>query len=126
MTASIDGVTPLRDYVMDEDVCRVALASLRVAIGRAPLVLNLCSGVGTSVEQMIAEAERALGRPIRVRIRAATTPENAFMVGNPDRLRQQLGSVPLNRVSEFWRRMLGSPAAGLGSPQNAGVAPGRQ
>ena len=98
------GETPVLDYMMDDDVCRCALDLLDCAAPTPP-VLNLCTGVGTSVAEMVAAAGRAAGKEIRVRCEPPAGATNAVMVGDPSVLRQRLGRVPANRVQEFWARM---------------------
>ncbi|HYN69557.1 MAG TPA: UDP-glucose 4-epimerase GalE, partial [Candidatus Eisenbacteria bacterium] len=61
--------TPIRDYIHVTDLAeahRLALEATAPGDPRsdAPLVCNLGSGVGFSVREVLAEAERVVGRPI--------------------------------------------------------------
>ena len=103
-----DGTAPVRDYVRDDEVCRVALAVLECA-APTPRVLNLCSGVGTGALEMVAMAGRAAGSALPVRCEPRASATNAVMVGDPSALRRLLGWSPANRVQEFWGRRFSRP-----------------
>ena len=82
----------VRDYLHAGDVARV-IADL---LGRddAPAVLNVGSGQGTSLAELVALVEREVGKPARV----ASRPERSFeierIVLDIERLRQLLGFEP--------------------------------
>jgi UDP-glucose-4-epimerase GalE len=71
--------TCIRDYVHVEDLARAHLAALvRLQQGRSPILVNLGTGTGYTVLQVIEAARRVTGHPIPVRVvprRAGDPPE---------------------------------------------------
>lgn len=107
VAADETGEPMVRDYVMDEDVCQCALAALGWARPPAePLVVNVCTGEPTTVEDMVALAARAGRRALRHRRQPQSGATNPVMLGDPSLLRKLQGKVPLNRVAEFWTKLL--------------------
>ncbi len=102
--------TPIRDYLHVLDLAeahRLALEATAPGDARtdAMLICNLGSGAGFSVREVIAAAERAIGRPVpRVEgpRRAGDPPE---LVASIDRAREVLGWAPSRSSLE---EMIGS------------------
>lgn len=97
------GEPAVRDYVMEEDVSRCALAAL--AWPRAVdgvLTVNVCTGEGTTAVAMVEMARKVAGREIRLRLEPRPAGANPVMVGDPSLLRKRQSPVPQNRVEEFW------------------------
>lgn len=105
------GEPMVRDYMLEEDVCRCALAALAWNRDPAhPLTVNVCTGEATTTDRMLQLAARAGGRAIPCRAARQPGTVNPVMLGDPSRLRKLLGRVPANRVGEFWARLLQAPA----------------
>ncbi|MFO0982044.1 MAG: UDP-glucose 4-epimerase GalE [Planctomycetota bacterium] len=87
--------TCVRDYIHVTDLAEAHLAALaRIASGTGRLVLNLGTGQGYSVKQVIAAASRVSGRQIKTEIappRAGDPPE---LVAGGSRARDVLGWQP--------------------------------
>jgi UDP-glucose 4-epimerase len=113
LTVTVDalGHTAVRDYVLDEDVARCALAALDWPLGGNRCVtVNLCTGEGTSVLSLVELVQSLGGRDLRVRWAPPLTGFNAVMVGDPAELRKRCTPIPANRVREFWTRLLADRA----------------
>lgn len=105
------GEPMVRDYVLEEDVCQCALAALNWARPQIrPLVVNVCTGEPTTVEEMVALAARAGRRAISQRRQRQPGETNPVMLGDPSLLRRLHGKVPSNKVADFWARLLPSLA----------------
>jgi UDP-glucose 4-epimerase len=92
---TVDG-TCVRDFVHVWDVCEAHLLALErlQSPQREPRVYNVCSGIGTSVQQAIACGEAVSGQRIareRCRRRAG---DIASLVGEPALIRAELGWMP--------------------------------
>ncbi|MBE9553677.1 MAG: UDP-glucose 4-epimerase GalE [Proteobacteria bacterium] len=88
--------TCIRDYIHVADLAEAHLAALeRLAGGGAngplPAALNLGTGQGHSVREVIAAAARATGRDIPVRIAARRPGDPPSLVADPARARDALG-----------------------------------
>ena len=104
------GRPAVRDYVLDEDVCRLALAAGGILAGEKPAlprtrIVNLCTGVPTGTRDMVEAAQAATGRRLAVRFEPRPSGENVVMVGEVSALQRTFGFVPPSRVREFWTRM---------------------
>jgi nucleoside-diphosphate-sugar epimerase len=105
------GEPMIRDYVLEEDVCQCALASLDwIQPSEGSLTVNLCTGEPTSTEDMV-EIAAAAGRAVIPQRRQQPRSDqiNPIMLGDPSLLRKLLGNVPGNRVEEFWAKLLSGP-----------------
>lgn len=102
------GRPPLRDYAVDEDICRAifeaAISTRAREAGRR--IFNLCTGVATSTVELVQQAAEAAGQPLPVRCERKLDAENPVMVGNPAALKNWLGWAPASRVGEFWARVM--------------------
>lgn len=100
------GELTVRDYVLEEDVSRCALAALvwpRAAVG--PLTVNVCTGEGTTAVAMVEMARKVAGKEIRLRLEPHPAGTNPAMVGDPSTLRKLHSPAPQNRVWEFWAKL---------------------
>jgi len=84
--------TAVRDYI---HVCDLAdahvLALQRLLAGERGGALNLGTGRGHSVKQVLAEIERLTGARIRVRFEARRPGDPPTLIADPRRAREQLG-----------------------------------
>lgn len=102
--------TPIRDYIHVTDLAeahRLALETTAPDDPRtdAPLICNLGSGVGFSVREVLAEAERVVGRPIPRETGPRREGDPPVLVAAIDRAADVLG----------WRPHQSSLAAMIGS-----------
>lgn len=113
--------TAIRDYVHVVDLATAHVASLARLLGGAPsLELNLGSGRGHSVREVIAAIERITGRPVPHEIAPRRPGDPPMLVAEAGRARAELGldfalSTTLDeivRTAWAWRRKLAhAPAA---------------
>lgn len=105
------GEPMVRDYVLEEDICRCALAALTLNRDSThPQTVNVCTGEATTTYRMLEIAARAGGRAIPCRVAGQPTTVNPVMLGDPTLLKKLLRRIPANRVAEFWARILQDPA----------------
>ena len=103
--------TPIRDYVHVLDLAeghRLALEATApgdARTGAGLLVCNLGSGAGFSVRQVLAEAERVLGRPVPQIIGERRAGDPPALVADIQRAREVLGWTPARSSLE---EMIGS------------------
>lgn len=89
--ATPDG-SALRDYVHACDVAdAVRRAVGRLMAGGGGEVLNIGSGVATSVREVVAAVGRAAGRPVPLREAPVRPGDPAVLVADPSRARLMLG-----------------------------------
>ena len=87
--------TPVRDYVHVADLGRAhALALSYLRNGGAGLCVNLGSGQGYSVLEVIETARRITGKSIEARIEAPRAGDPSFLVASADKARKILGWQP--------------------------------
>jgi UDP-glucose-4-epimerase GalE len=107
--------TAIRDYIHVEDLARahvLALEATDPGSGRpVTSVFNLGSGRGASVREVVAAAERIVGRPIPHRVGPRRSGDPAVLVASADRAAQDLGWRPARGELEtivasawVWRR----------------------
>jgi UDP-glucose 4-epimerase len=102
--------TPVRDYVHVVDLAeahRLALEATAPGDPRTgePLILNLGSGRGFSLLEVVAAAERVLGRPVPHTVGDRRTGDPPTLVAAVDRARDVLGWTPARSSLE---EMVGS------------------
>lgn len=100
--------TAIRDYVHVEDLADAHVRALaHLARGEPSITLNLGSGSGASVAQVVAAAERASGRRISVEHRPRREGDPAGVWADPGRASKVLGwraSRSLDEIlSTAWR-----------------------
>ena len=126
--------TAIRDYIHVEDLAAAHVKALEyLAAGGASATLNLGTGSGHSVREVIAAVERATGRRAPQREAARRAGDPPRLVADPARARELLGWRP--RLSDLdtiiktalaWQLAVGSLAApGMNRlpPRCAGGAP---
>ncbi len=116
------GRPAVRDYVLDEDVCRFALRAGEILAREeeasfSTRILNLGTGVPTSTREMAQGAQAAAGRTFPIRFEPRRSTENEVMVSDVTALGKVLGSAPRSRVSEFWKRVATGGLAPRTSPR---------
>lgn len=99
--------TAVRDYVHVDDLADAHLAALDALADHAELTVNLGDGRGTSVRDMIAAAERVLGRPVPSVDGPRRPGDPARLVAATDRAAALLGwrptrSDPERIVADAW------------------------
>ncbi|WP_414898898.1 UDP-glucose 4-epimerase GalE [Rhodovulum sp. YEN HP10] len=84
--------TCIRDYVHVADLAEGhPLALRRLECGGGDLQLNLGTGRGPSVREVLAEVERVLGRPVPVSLQPRGPGDPPALVTDPSRAREALG-----------------------------------
>jgi UDP-glucose 4-epimerase len=91
--------TPIRDYIHVEDLARAHLLALEAtaepaitsSAGGIALAFNLGTGRGFSVREVVAAAERTVGRPIAVRMGPRRPGDPPVLVASPNRAGSELG-----------------------------------
>lgn len=87
--------TCIRDYVHVEDLARAHLAALaRLQQGARELQVNLGTGQGFSVLEVIETARRVTGHPIPARVVARRPGDPPYLVSGGTRARDLLGWTP--------------------------------
>jgi UDP-glucose 4-epimerase len=88
--------TAVRDYVHVEDVAAGHLAALeRLRTGAAVGVVNLGSGVGCSVKEVIGMCRSVTGRQVRVAVGPRREGDPAVLVADIERARERLDWRPI-------------------------------
>jgi UDP-glucose 4-epimerase len=87
--------TCIRDYIHIQDLCSAHLLALeRLGAGAASAAYNLGNGTGFSVREVIAAAERVVGRPIPADFVARRPGDPARLVADARLARRALGWQP--------------------------------
>jgi UDP-glucose 4-epimerase len=82
----------VRDYIHVQDLAEAHVAALgHLGEGGASLALNLGTGAGHSVREVIAAARRLTGRPIAEREMARRPGDPPVLVADASRARERLG-----------------------------------
>ena len=85
----------VRDYVHVSDVARANLLALRYVEQRLPpCTMNIASGVGTSVLQIVGEVERQTGQSVAHRFEAARGGDPGCAIADIARAGRELGWTP--------------------------------
>lgn len=101
--------TCIRDYVHVSDLARWHVAALEhLLAGKGSLALNLGTGQGWSVNQVLETVEQVTGRAVPVRRATRRAGDPPVLVADPTRARAVLGAEPLFRdletiVDTAWR-----------------------
>ena len=105
---TVDG-TGVRDYVHVLDLARAHLAAMeRLAAGEPGTIVNLGTGTGSSVLQVVEEARRITGREIPLEIGSRRAGDPAVLVAASGRARGELGWEPTRSdltslLTDAWR-----------------------
>ena len=92
--ATQDG-TCVRDYVHVSDLAQAHLAAVNhLMAGGDSLSVNLGSGRGTSVREILAAIHRTTGREVPVRYRARRAGDPPILFANTARAKAELGFMP--------------------------------
>jgi UDP-glucose 4-epimerase len=102
--------TCVRDYIHVEDLAEAHVRSLEhLAEGGASGILNLGTGKGHTVKEVISTIERVIGRDLKKRIVARRPGDPAVLLADPSRAEQLLGWKATrslqDMVSSAWRFM---------------------
>jgi UDP-arabinose 4-epimerase len=101
--------TAIRDYVHVTDLAEAHARALTYLIeGGQPIALNLGSGIGSSVFQIVAAVERASGRAVPIRRSGRRSGDAAILMADASRAVRTLGwkhpySCPEAIVDTAWR-----------------------
>jgi nucleoside-diphosphate-sugar epimerase len=99
--------TQTRDFVYVGDVVDANLAAAE-APGASGHVLNVASGLGTSVLDIAGALEQMLGRPLPVRHTPVRPGDVSHTLADISRAREWLGFVPAVSLAEGLRRTAGA------------------
>ncbi len=87
--------TAIRDYIHVTDLAEAHVRALEhLRVGKGSVALNLGTGTGVSVREVIAAAERVTGRRIPRRETARRPGDPAILVADARRAREVLGWTP--------------------------------
>jgi UDP-glucose 4-epimerase len=89
-----DDGTAVRDYIHIEDLAEAHVLALGGAEPGRHRILNLGSGAGFSVREVIEAARRVTGHPIPVEERPRRAGDPARLIAGSDRIRSELGWKP--------------------------------
>jgi len=96
--------TPIRDYVHVTDLAEAHICALdHLRRGGASDFLNLGTGTGYSVFEVIESARKVTGRPIRARIEGPRPGDPARLVADATRAKQVLGWSPAANLEAIIR-----------------------
>jgi UDP-glucose 4-epimerase len=96
--------TPIRDYVHVIDLADAHIRSLDyLRQGGASQLLNLGTGHGYSVLEVIESARKVTGKTIQIRIEAPRAGDPARLVANAARAKEILGWVPVSDLETIIR-----------------------
>jgi len=112
--------TCIRDYIHVNDLADAHVRALEyLANGGLSIALNLGTGMGHSVKQVLSECEKVTGNPLPVKIGARRPGDPPMLVADPSRAEKTLGwkaKRSLNEiVSSAWNWMQRSSAAKAGA-----------
>jgi UDP-glucose 4-epimerase len=83
--------TNVRDYIHVDDLADAHIRAMEVLQGGKPLYLNLGTGRGFSVKEIIATAERVTGRKVPVKYGPRRAGDAIALWADPSRAKQVLG-----------------------------------
>ena len=87
--------TAVRDYIHVCDIATAFLQGVRHLVGGGDsLIVNLGSGVGTSVRELLAAVERHVGKPVPVSITVRREGDTPYLVCDGTHAREALGWQP--------------------------------
>lgn len=101
--------TCMRDYIHVDDLADAHLLAMgELALGADTTAYNLGNGSGFSVLEVLAAAERVVGRGIPARHAERRSGDPAVLVASSDRASQELGWVPCRAsiadiISSAWK-----------------------
>ena len=86
--------TCIRDYVHIEDLASAHRLAILKTTPKTTETLNVGTGSGASVLEVIASVERVTGRPVPYQIAARRPGDAAALVADPARIKARLGWSP--------------------------------
>jgi UDP-glucose 4-epimerase len=89
-----DDGTAVRDYIHIEDLAAAHVLAVENAEGGTHKILNLGSGSGFSVRQVVEAARKVTGHPIPVVEEPRRAGDPARLIAASDRIRSELGWAP--------------------------------
>ena len=101
--------TAVRDYVHVTDLADAHVRALRLLIDSGQsIILNLGSGIGSSIREVIAAVERISGRTVPIRLSGRRAGDPAILLADASRALATLGWTPRysgldNIVETAWR-----------------------
>ncbi len=114
--------TAIRDYIHVEDLAAAHLLAVRhLAAGGAPAVLNLGTGRGDSVAQVIAAVEAACGRQVPLTRSGRRPGDPPALVANPSQAASVLGWTAARELRQIVADALHWHAANDHSPRAAAL-----
>ncbi len=99
--------TAIRDYTHVTDLAHAHLLALQYLINDgASVIVNLGTGTGHSVRQVIEAVEREAGRPVPVDFKPRRDGDAPALVANPARARDVLGWIPRysSLLKQLWEQ----------------------
>ena len=117
--------TCIRDYIHVNDLADAHVRAIEyLAAGGPSVALNLGTGMGHSVKQVLAEVERVTGSPLPIRVGPRRPGDPPILVADPSRAEKTLGWKAKSSLEEIvgsaWKWMQRSIAAQAGT---AGALP---
>jgi UDP-glucose 4-epimerase len=100
--------TCVRDYVHVTDLADAHVRALRALLdGADPMALNLGTGRGSSVRELVATVHEVTGRDFPVQFGPRRPGDPPALVADPTRAREKLGwrpvhSEPATQVAHAW------------------------
>jgi len=119
--------TCVRDFIHVSDLASAHVLALHGLEQHAQLVLNLGSGSGFSVRQIIEVAGQVTGRPIPVVEASRRAGDTAVLVASSDKIRRLLGWTPRHSsietiIRSAWEWHRSHPQGYESETRHAGVA----
>jgi UDP-glucose 4-epimerase len=117
--------TPIRDYIHVEDLADAHLAALERTADSSPgfEAMNLGSGSGFSVREVVAAAEGVVGRPIPVAMGPRRAGDPPVLVASNERAAERMGWRPARgsleeMIGSAWRWTTARDGDGDGDPDS--------
>jgi UDP-glucose 4-epimerase len=109
------GGNQVRDFIHVTDAAAVAMrCSLRNDL---PAALNVCSGIGVTIHQLLGWLEDAMAVPVPVNDLPARTGDIVVSIGDTTLLESTIGPIPVRAtqqgIAELLAEVLGTPVAQL-------------
>ena len=106
--------TCIRDYVHVEDLAAAHVEALHAQRPHSCEAYNVGIGRGFSVREVLAECERAVGRPIPVEVAPRRAGDPPVLLSDPSRIMREIGWKPRHAglatmAGSAWRWMQANP-----------------
>lgn len=108
-----DDGTCVRDYIHVDDLASAHIKAIeRLSAGGESLALNLGTGRGSSVREIISGVEKVSGRKVPARVRERRAGDPAILVADAALARRELGWEPEKNLdamlSDAWKYLAGN------------------